>query len=68
MSDYKILFQMSNLSAADRKVVQEQLKQLPARTKVAQEKEMGDMMGKLKEVSVAHSAKILTQNSLVIAR
>jgi hypothetical protein len=47
---------MSNLSAGDKKIVQQQLKQLPARTKVAQEKEMGEMMGKLKEVSVVHSA------------
>src|ERR1700712_2475811 len=41
---------MQNLSAADRKVVQRQLVQLPPRTKAAQEKEMGDMMGKLKQV------------------
>jgi len=46
---------MSNLSAADRKVVQRQLVQLPPRTKAAQEKEMGEMMGKLKEVSLHHS-------------
>merc|ERR1711964_925841 len=44
--DYKILAKMSNLSAADRKVVQRQLVQLPPRTKAAQEKEMG----KLKEL------------------
>ncbi|KAG4424704.1 hypothetical protein IFR04_002237 [Cadophora malorum] len=48
--DYKILAKMSNLSAADRKVVQRQLVQLPPRTKAAQEKEMGEMMGKLKEL------------------
>ena len=42
---------MTNLSTADRKIVQQQLKQLPLRTKAAQEKEMGDMMDKLKEVS-----------------
>ncbi|KAG4435504.1 hypothetical protein IFR05_009003 [Cadophora sp. M221] len=48
--DYKTLAKMSNLSAADRKLVQQQLVQLPPRTKAAQEKEMGEMMGKLKEL------------------
>jgi len=42
---------MPNLSVADRKIVQRQLVQLPPRTKAAQEKEVGEMMGKLKEVS-----------------
>jgi len=51
--DYKILSQMKDLPAADKKVVQRQLMQLPARTKAAQEKEMGEMMGKLKQVSVS---------------
>jgi len=51
--DYKILSQMKDLPAADKKVVQRQLVQLPARTKAAQEKEMGEMMGKLKQVSVS---------------
>lgn len=53
--DYKTLAKMSNLSAADREIVQRQLIQLPPRTKAAQEKEMGEMMGKLKEVSIHHS-------------
>ncbi|KAK2624536.1 hypothetical protein QTJ16_006486 [Diplocarpon rosae] len=48
--DYKMLSTMTNLTAADRKVVQRQLVQLPPRTKAAQEKEMGEMMGKLKEL------------------
>jgi hypothetical protein len=48
--DYKTLSQMPNLSAADRKIVVRQLKELPPRTKAAQEKEMGEMMGKLKQV------------------
>lgn len=43
---------MTNLTAADRKMVQKMLVQLPPRTKAAQEKEMGEMMGKLKEVCV----------------
>ncbi|KAH6676328.1 tetratricopeptide repeat protein-like protein 1 [Halenospora varia] len=46
--DYKTLSNMQNLSAADRKIVNLQLKALPPRTKAAQEKEMGEMMGKLK--------------------
>ncbi|KFY96654.1 hypothetical protein V498_02559 [Pseudogymnoascus sp. VKM F-4517 (FW-2822)] len=48
--DYKELSKMSNLSPADRKVVQRQLILLPPRTKAAQEKEMGDMMGQLKQL------------------
>ncbi|KUJ16253.1 uncharacterized protein LY89DRAFT_697499 [Mollisia scopiformis] len=48
--DYKTLEKMQNLSMADRKIVQRQLVVLPPRTKAAQEKEMGDMMGKLKEL------------------
>jgi hypothetical protein len=42
---------MQNLSPADRKIVQQQLIRLPPRTKAAQEKEIGEMMGKLKQVS-----------------
>jgi tetratricopeptide (TPR) repeat protein len=49
--DYKTLSNMPNLPPGDRKIVQQQLKQLPPRTKAAQEKEVGEMMGKLKEVS-----------------
>jgi hypothetical protein len=41
---------MSNLSPQDRKIVQRQLLLLPPRTKEAQEKEMADMMGKLKQL------------------
>jgi len=48
--DYKTLSRMPNLPSGDRKIVQQQLGQLPSRTKAAQEKEMGDMMGKLKEL------------------
>ena len=48
--DYKLLSKMPNLSAADRKTVQQQLRLLPPKTKAAQEKEMGEMMGKLKQV------------------
>ena len=52
LPDYKLLSTMQNLSAADKKLVQRQLFQLPPRLKAAQEKEMGEMMGKLKEVSI----------------
>ncbi|EFW99356.1 tetratricopeptide repeat protein 1 [Grosmannia clavigera kw1407] len=38
------------LTAADRRLIQTQLRQLPARTKAAQEAEMGEMWGKLKEL------------------
>lgn len=48
--DYKTLSKMKNLSTADMKIVQKQLAQLPPRTKAAQEKEMADMMGKLKSL------------------
>ncbi|KAJ9143100.1 Tetratricopeptide repeat protein 1 [Pleurostoma richardsiae] len=48
--DYKALAGMTNLSPADRKIVQAQLRSLPARTKAAQEKETAEMWGKLKEL------------------
>jgi hypothetical protein len=57
--DYKTLAKMPNLPPADRKVVQEQLKQLPPRTKAAQEKEVGEMMGKLKEVNNGNSLMVV---------
>ena len=49
--DYKLLSGMKSLGPADRKMVAQQLKVLPARTKAAQEKETAEMWGKLKEVS-----------------
>jgi tetratricopeptide (TPR) repeat protein len=49
--DYKLLAKMTNLSSADRKLVQSQLRVLPPRTKAAQEHEMSEMWGKLKDVS-----------------
>ncbi|TDZ19952.1 Tetratricopeptide repeat protein 1 [Colletotrichum orbiculare MAFF 240422] len=48
--DYKALFGMPNLSAADRKIVQTQLRVLPPKTKAAQEKETAEMWGKLKDL------------------
>ncbi|XXG95114.1 hypothetical protein Hte_001374 [Hypoxylon texense] len=48
--DYKVLSAMTNLTPADRKIVQTQLRTLPPRTKAAQEKEMSEMWGKLKDL------------------
>ncbi|KAH7035798.1 uncharacterized protein B0I36DRAFT_238350 [Microdochium trichocladiopsis] len=48
--DYKQLSGMSNLGLADKKLVHAQLRDLPARIKAAQEKEMGEMWGKLKDL------------------
>ncbi|KAI1340295.1 hypothetical protein F5Y15DRAFT_423257 [Xylariaceae sp. FL0016] len=48
--DYKLLSAMENLSDADRKVVRTQLRVLPPRTKAAQEQEMAEMWGKLKDL------------------
>ncbi|OTB01087.1 hypothetical protein M426DRAFT_64702 [Hypoxylon sp. CI-4A] len=48
--DYKLLSTMTNLSPADRKIVQTQLRSLPPRTKAAQEQEMSEMWGKLKDL------------------
>lgn len=49
--DYKLLSTMTNLSPADRRIVQTQLRTLPPRVKAAQETEMAEMWGKLKDVS-----------------
>lgn len=72
--DYKTLSAMpkGTLSGADLQLVKKQLKDLPSRTNEAKEAEMGDMMGKLKDVSYSGSLrtmhiifKVLT-NSLVM--
>ena len=42
---------MENLSPQDRRNVQHELATLPARVNAAKESEMGEMMGKLKEVT-----------------
>ncbi|PQE13757.1 tetratricopeptide repeat 1 protein [Rutstroemia sp. NJR-2017a BVV2] len=55
--DYKLLSSMNNLSTSDRQLVKTQLRLLPARTKAAQEREMGEMMGTLKQVSLADMCK-----------
>lgn len=49
--DYKLVGGMGILPAEDKRVVQKALRELPARINEAREKEMADMMGKLKDVS-----------------
>jgi tetratricopeptide (TPR) repeat protein len=49
--DYKELAGMDNLPHQDKKIVQKALRELPSRVQNAREKEMADMMGKLKDVS-----------------
>ncbi|KAL4955207.1 hypothetical protein BDW69DRAFT_193415 [Aspergillus filifer] len=48
--DYKFLAGMENLSGDDRNIVQKALRELPARIGKAREAEMGEMMGKLKDL------------------
>lgn len=48
--DYKELAKMEGLPPQDRKVVQRALATLPKRLEEAKQAEMGEMMGKLKEV------------------
>jgi tetratricopeptide (TPR) repeat protein len=50
IEDYKRLAGMGNLSPADRKIVQAQLRALPPRAKEAQEKETAEMWAKLKDL------------------
>ena len=48
--DYKALSAISNLPPQDRKIVQKALGELPPKITSAKDQEMGDMMGKLKEL------------------
>ncbi|KAI1426651.1 hypothetical protein F5Y12DRAFT_794160 [Xylaria sp. FL1777] len=48
--DYKTLSTIPILSSTDKKIVQTQLRTLPPRVKAAQEKEMSEMWGKLKDL------------------
>ena len=48
--DYKVLAQLPTLPPQDNKIVQAALRSLPPRINTAKETEMGDMMGKLKEL------------------
>ena len=49
--DYRELAQMPNLPVQDKNIVHSALSSLPSRINAAKEREMGEMMGKLKEVS-----------------
>lgn len=49
--DYQALVAIETVSADDKRIAQRALRELPARINQAKEKEMGDMMGKLKDVS-----------------
>jgi hypothetical protein len=51
--DYRAVLAMGNIPAADQKFVRTQLAVLPPRINAAKEKEMGEMMGKLKDVGAA---------------
>ena len=59
--DYKLLASMDNLPPDDRRIVQKALRELPDKIAKAREKEMAEMMGKLKDVSLA----FLCLNSLL---
>ncbi|BCS04264.1 uncharacterized protein AKAW2_80065S [Aspergillus luchuensis] len=48
--DYKELAAMDNLPPEDKRIVQKALRELPAKIGQAREKEMGEMMGKLKDL------------------
>ncbi|KAI9757966.1 MAG: hypothetical protein M1815_005600 [Lichina confinis] len=48
--DYKKLSSMSGLQARDRNTVMQQLRTLPSRIDTAKQREVGEMMGKLKEL------------------
>ncbi|KEY66665.1 hypothetical protein S7711_01956 [Stachybotrys chartarum IBT 7711] len=48
--DYRALAQMPGLTPADARTVRAQLRDLPPRTKAAQEAEMGEMWGKLRQL------------------
>ncbi|KAK0746747.1 hypothetical protein B0T18DRAFT_412338 [Schizothecium vesticola] len=51
VGDYtKLSTMQANLGAADKKIVQSQLRVLPPKAKAAQEKEMAEMWGKLKDL------------------
>jgi tetratricopeptide (TPR) repeat protein len=52
--DYQALAAIESLPADDKKAVQRALRELPERINKAREKEMGDMMGKLKDVSALY--------------
>lgn len=65
--DYKTLASMDNLPADDRRIVQKGLRELPEKINKAREKEMGEMMGKLKDVSSLNSLALRLDSELTIS-
>lgn len=63
--DYKTLSRMDNVTPSDRKMIQQQLRTLPAKVKLAQEKETTEMWGKLKDVSDRYSYDNLDKQGVV---
>jgi tetratricopeptide (TPR) repeat protein len=53
VEDYQALAAMENLPSDDKRIVQRALRELPERLNQAKEKEMGEMMSKLKDVSIS---------------
>lgn len=49
--DYRALLEIGGLNSADEKFVRKELRELPTKINIAKEKEVGEMMGKLKDVS-----------------
>lgn len=52
MEDYQVLAGMDTLPQDEKRIVQRALRELPERLNQAKEKEMGEMMSKMKDVSV----------------
>lgn len=53
MEDYQVLAAMDTLPSDEKRIVQRALRELPERLNQAKEKEMGEMMSKMKDVSAA---------------
>lgn len=51
MEDYQVLNSMETLPADEKRIVQRALRELPPRVNEAKDKEVGEMMSKMKEVS-----------------
>jgi hypothetical protein len=51
MEDYQILAGMDTLPQDEKRIVQRALRELPERLNQAKDKEMGEMMSKMKDVS-----------------
>ena len=49
-ADYKMLSSIPNLAPSDKKTVDKALQELPSRLETAKQKEMSEMMGKLKDL------------------